>query len=195
MQETTHLNWASATLTLGRVVRRITNTTRRIRLTTIGIRLGKGVTLGDSISVVGPGERILLSDDVVVERHCRFSISQAPDAANASISVGPRTLIGEGTHITAHGQLKIGSDVLIAARCYITEARHGTARGKPIREQSQTFAPISVEDDVWIGTGAVITPGVTVGTGSIVGANAVVTHDVPPYTIVGGVPARVIAER
>ncbi|MCA9936785.1 MAG: hypothetical protein KC415_22775 [Anaerolineales bacterium] len=74
--------------------------------------------------------------------------------------------------------------------------KHGFADvQRPISEQGYTNAPIVIEDDVWIGFQAVILPGVTVGKGSIIGAGAVVTKDVPPYSIMGGVPARLIRQR
>ncbi|MEZ5393128.1 MAG: acyltransferase [Bryobacterales bacterium] len=63
---------------------------------------------------------------------------------------------------------------------------------RPFVEQGITAEGVVIEDDVWIGSGAVITDGITVGRGSVVAAGAVVTKDVPPHTVVGGVPARVI---
>jgi len=68
-------------------------------------------------------------------------------------------------------------------------------RAIPIREQGILTKPVTIGDDVWIGTNAVITPGVHIGHGAVVGANAVVTKDVEPYAIVGGVPAQVIGFR
>jgi acetyltransferase-like isoleucine patch superfamily enzyme len=65
---------------------------------------------------------------------------------------------------------------------------------RPFVEQGITAEDIVIEDDVWIGSGAVITDGVHVGKGAVVAAGAVVTKDVPPHTVVGGVPARVIKE-
>ncbi len=167
----------------------------KARLRVLGARLGVRCDIGPGVTLVGPASSIQLGNEVVLERAVRLTISQAAHAKSAGLSIGDRTLVGEGTHITAHGPLSIGSDVLIAARCLITEARHGTARGQRIRDQRQSWAPIHIEDDVWIATGAVVTPGVTIGAGAIVGANAVVTEDVPPYAIVGGVPARVIGTR
>ena len=65
----------------------------------------------------------------------------------------------------------------------------------PVKEQDYVDAAITIEDDVWIGAGVVILAGVTIGKGAIIAAGAVVNKDVPPYTIVGGVPAKVIKER
>jgi acetyltransferase-like isoleucine patch superfamily enzyme len=66
---------------------------------------------------------------------------------------------------------------------------------KPMSHQGYTNAPIVIEDDVWVGFQAVILPGVTIGHGSIVGAGAVVTKDVEPYTVVVGIPARPLKRR
>jgi acetyltransferase-like isoleucine patch superfamily enzyme len=66
---------------------------------------------------------------------------------------------------------------------------------RPMSEQQYTSAPIIIEDDVWVGFQAIILPGVTIGRSSIVGAGAVVTRDVEPHSIVGGVPARLLRKR
>jgi acetyltransferase-like isoleucine patch superfamily enzyme len=103
------------------------------------------------------------------------------------LSLGSRIDIGEYTHIRASGGVTIGDRVLIAASAVITSREHPTALPRYGVTQD---APIVIEDDVWIGAGAIVLPGVTIGRGAIVGAGAVVTADVAPFTIVGGVPAR-----
>jgi acetyltransferase-like isoleucine patch superfamily enzyme len=103
-----------------------------------------------------------------------------------SLTIGSRVDIGEFTVLRASGGLAIGNEVLIAAHVVLT------TRGHPVegdRYGVTVDAPIVIEDRVWIGAGAIVLPGVTVGIGSIVAAGAVVTEDVPPYTVVGGVPA------
>lgn len=92
--------------------------------------------------------------------------------------------------------IKIGEDVMIAPGCCLVAFNHGTDPEKgPMIRQPLIEAPIVVEDNVWIGASVTITAGVTVGTGSIIAANSVVTKNVAPYTVVGGVPARLIKER
>lgn len=98
--------------------------------------------------------------------------------------------IGENVILRAGGGLTIGSRVLVAAGAAIVTVGH------PIelpRWSKNTMAPIHIGDNVWIGVNAVILPGVTVGNGAVVAAGAVVTEDVAPFTVVGGVPARVIS--
>lgn len=122
------------------------------------------------------GEQVRLRMPVVV---------YAPE----KLSIGSQVDIGEFVVIRANGGIRIGDRVLIAAHATLT------TRGHPIalpRYGHVVDAPIVIEDDVWVGAAAVVLPGVTVGRGSIVGAGAVVTKDVPAETIVGGVPSRPI---
>lgn len=95
----------------------------------------------------------------------------------------------------ASGRLIIGNDVMIAANVVVRAANHATARGVPMKSQRSVGGEIFIEDDVWIGSNAVITANVRIGRGTIVGAGAVVTKSTEPYSIVGGVPARKIGER
>ncbi|HNS51964.1 MAG TPA: acyltransferase [Anaerolineae bacterium] len=113
------------------------------------------------------------------------------------VSVGDNCYIGTGAQLYPwSAPITIGSNVLIAAGARLITRKHGFATmSHPMALQGYTNAPIVIEDDVWVGFGAVILPGVTVGRGSIVGSNAVVTRDVEPYSIVGGVPARLIRRR
>jgi maltose O-acetyltransferase len=115
----------------------------------------------------------------------------------ALVSVGDDVYLGDGVQLYPWNErIVIGSNVLIAAGARLITRKHGFADvDRPMSDQGYNNAPIVIEDDVWIGFQAVILPGVTVGRGSIVGAGAVVTRDVEPYTIVGGVPARLIRHR
>lgn len=92
--------------------------------------------------------------------------------------------------------IKIGEDVMIASGCCLVAFNHGMDRSKgAMIRQPLIEAPIVIGNDVWIAANVTITAGVTIGAGAIVAANSVVTTDVPPYTVVGGVPARVIKHR
>ena len=111
--------------------------------------------------------------------------------APESLEFGDRVDVGEFTHIRANGGVKIGNGVLIAANVTITSRAH------PVdlpRFNVTEDAPVVIEDDVWIGAGSIILPGVTVGRGAVVAAGAVVAESVPPMTVVAGVPARVIKQ-
>jgi acetyltransferase-like isoleucine patch superfamily enzyme len=97
--------------------------------------------------------------------------------------------------IDASELIRIGNFVRVGPHCYITDHDHGHLRGEEVFRQPLVGSPVRIYDDVWIGAGATILKGVTVGEGAIVAAGAVVTKSVAPWTIVGGVPARVIGER
>lgn len=117
-------------------------------------------------------------------------------AYGESIVVGDRVSINPFSILYGHGGLRIGSDVLIAAHVTIIPANHNFIRpDMRIREQGETRLGITIGDDVWIGTGARILDGVTIGNGSVIAAGAVVRSDVPPYCVVAGVPARSIGTR
>lgn len=104
---------------------------------------------------------------------------------------------GLGLNARLQGPLRIGSYVLMGPDVVIYTRGHRTDRTDlPMGRQGDTKPePVTVEDDVWIGARVIILPGVTVGRGSILAAGAVVTTDVPPFSVVGGVPARVISMR
>ena len=89
----------------------------------------------------------------------------------------------------------MGNHVMIAANVVLRAANHGVARGIPMKRQGSISGEIQIEDDVWIGSNAVITADVVLARGTVVGAGAVVTHSTEPYSIVAGVPARKIGER
>lgn len=110
------------------------------------------------------------------------------------IEIGDNTVIHLNFHCGAADSVKIGRDVLIAGNVYITDHDHVFDHsGRPARwEEGLISKPVVIEDGVWLGEGCVILKGVTVGKRSVVGANAVVTRDVPPGTVVGGIPAKVI---
>jgi acetyltransferase-like isoleucine patch superfamily enzyme len=111
--------------------------------------------------------------------------------APEQLEMGDEVDIGEFTHIRANGGVRIGNRVLIASHVVITSRAHPVTlpRYGVIED-----APIAIEDDVWIGAGAIILPGVTVGRGAVVAAGAVVTKSIEPYTIMGGVPAKQIGQ-
>ena len=111
--------------------------------------------------------------------------------AVGDVIIGDHTRVG--LHNTIIGPVDIGSHVNLAQGITVTALNHNFSdANKQIDEQGVSTSPVTIEDDVWIGANAVILPGVTIGEHCVVAAGAVVTKDVPPHSLVAGVPAKVI---
>lgn len=113
---------------------------------------------------------------------------------------GDNVQINDYVHICSMNGVRIGNDVLMAGHIYISDNSHGYYKGdindsspldKPINRE-YFISSVSIEDNVWIGEHVIIMPGVTIGKGSIIGANSVVSKSIPPYVISVGTPAKPI---
>ncbi len=149
--------------------------------------IGTNVVFEEPAKILDP-ERISIDDDVLFMHGTYIS------------PCGKHVVIGSHTHFAPYavlyGPLIIGKYCAIAAHVVFASVGHGYERVDiPMVEQKTQTKEIVLEDDVWIGANAVVVGGVRIGTGSIVGAGAVVTKDVPPFSVVGGTPARVIRDR
>lgn len=102
-----------------------------------------------------------------------------------------------GINCKVRGPLEIGEDVMMGPNCIIITSshNHSSVETHMIYQGDTAIQKVIIEDDCWIGFNVIILPGVTIGKGSIIGAGAVVTKDIPPYSIAVGVPARVIKDR
>ncbi len=109
------------------------------------------------------------------------------------ISIGDRCTIMYRFQCNAAQSVRIGQDVLIASNVLITDSDHVVEAGVPTaRNPKLVTQPVCIEDNCWLGQNVVIVKGVTVGHDSVVGANSVVTHNIPPYSVAAGNPARVV---
>ena len=134
-----------------------------------------------------PYRRFWLGRSSVIESFCCIN------NAVGDVVIGDHTRIG--IHCTVIGPVCIGSHVNLAQGITVTALNHNFNNNEQrIDEQGINTSPIVIGDDVWIGANAVILPGVTIGRHCVVAAGAVVTKDVPDYTVVAGVPAKVIKE-
>lgn len=113
--------------------------------------------------------------------------------AVGDVIIGDHTRIG--LHNTIIGPVTIGCHVNLAQGITVTALNHNFENSdKRIDEQGVSTTPVIIEDDIWIGANAVILPGVTIGNHSVVAAGAVVTKNVPPHSLVAGVPAKIIKQ-
>lgn len=113
-----------------------------------------------------------------------------------NFTVGRNCAINTGSYINAKGGISFGDNVLVGANVTISSGRHPIeGKNPPVFERPTEPLPIIVEDDVWIGANAVIMPGVTLKKGTVVGAGAIVTKNTEEYSVVAGVPARIIKYR
>ena len=134
-----------------------------------------------------PYRKFYLGDYSVVESFACIN------NAVGDVIIGDHTRIG--LHNTIIGPVTIGSHVNLAQGITITALNHNFSDAeKRIDEQGVNTTPVVIEDDIWIGANAVILPGVTIGQHSVVAAGAIVTKDVPPHSLVAGVPAKVIKQ-
>ena len=124
----------------------------------------------------------------------RYSVIESGACINNAVGdviIGDYTRVG--LHNTIIGPVNIGHHINLAQGITVTALNHNFEDSeKRIDEQGVCTTPVVIEDDVWIGANAVILPGVRVGTHSVVAAGAVVTKDVPPHSIVAGIPAKII---
>ena len=114
---------------------------------------------------------------------------------NPVVKVGDRCLIGKGSGIVGHLEIVIGNDVWTGHHVYITDQNHGYEDlDLPISQQFMEERPVSIGDGSWLGHGTVVLPGARIGRHAVVGANSVVTGELPDNCVAAGVPARVIRE-
>lgn len=157
---------------------------------------------------LGPGSRfesqiiwhqpkgIAIGSNVIIKRRCRFeAINTGKTSRTIHLRIGDNTSFQQGCQVSAAEQVTIGRDVLIASNVLITDNDHiydhPTQPASAIRELYT--APVTIEDGCWLGFACVVLKGVTIGRRSVIGANAVVTGDIPPYSVAVGIPARVVS--
>lgn len=158
---------------------------------------------GTNVTIFKPNmitnsQYIEIGNNVFIREYSRI---EAVDAYG-TMSYTPKLTIGEGTHIEqffhvgACDSVEIGKNVLIAGRVYISDHNHNFKNVEtPIMSQGiESGGKVVIEDNSWLGEGCVILPGVTVGKGSVIGSNSVVTKNVPPFSVAVGIPAKVIRQ-
>lgn len=128
--------------------------------------------------------------------HATLSAGMVPGQQMVSdpvVSVGDRCLFGKGSGIVGHLRIEIGDDVWTGHHVYITDQNHGyDDLALPISRQVMPERPVSIGDGSWLGHGTVVLPGAQIGRHVVVGANSVVTGELPDNCVAAGVPARVV---
>lgn len=160
-----------------------------LRLTVRGS--GRRLQAGPRVTIFG-AENITMGDNLSIVGDVMFS------ATNGKLSIGDRVAINRNTCIDASqgGVIEIGSDVLIGPNAVLRASDHAHKRTDiAIRIQGHTGGVIIVEEGAWIAANVVVTRDVRIGAHAIVAAGAVVIHDVPPYAVVAGVPAKFLRDR
>lgn len=112
------------------------------------------------------------------------------------LTVGDRSSIGPRGYIGCSGKITIGSDVMLGPDVKIYSENHVfTSTSQSIKSQGVARGVTTIEDDCWLGSGTIVTSGVTIGRGSVIAAGSVVTRDIPPFSVAAGVPAKIIRSR
>ena len=146
---------------------------------------------GSSEFQLTDGARLEIGNNTTIQNYVFFQLTKP----SPKVIIGNNTVIGRHCMITSKNLITIGNDVLMGAYVQVIDHNHGMSRTATIREQKAEIGEVTIGDDVWIGTGAKILMNVHIGSGAIIGSNAVVTSDVPAYAVVAGVPARVLKYR
>jgi acetyltransferase-like isoleucine patch superfamily enzyme len=159
------------------------------------IHLGKNVYLDQGCYLHACPQGITIGENTLVMHGSILHVYNFRNLPHAFIRIGRDSLVGEYNVLRGQGGITIGDRVYTSPFVQLLAVNHVfDDPARPMVEQGITAEGINIEDDVWIGAGAIVTDGVHVGKGAVIAAGAVVTKDVPAHTVVGGVPARVIKQ-
>jgi acetyltransferase-like isoleucine patch superfamily enzyme len=168
-----------------------------LRLGVWKLRLGRRLKL-DGLAFIGPGCKLQVGPNAVLElgrwawvgHGCKLRCHEGV------VSLGAKSVMGQECTVSAFQHISIGRECVVADRVMLIDFDHGMVEvDRPIRLQGIYKRDVRVGNNVWIGYGACILRGTTVGDNAVIGTNAVVTRDVPANAVVGGVPARLIRMR
>ncbi|WP_018464796.1 acyltransferase [Segatella paludivivens] len=162
--------------------------------------IGDGSSLAPGIQFQGGGQRnIYIGNNTCIAKNCILGCwkEYINVIYNPRIIIGDNCCIGEYNHITSINEIIIGNGVLTGRYVYISDNNHGdceynTLLQQPLKRELNSKGAVHIGNNVWIGDKVSILSGVKIGDGAVIAANAVVTKDVPAYSVVGGVPAKII---
>lgn len=148
--------------------------------------IGKNVNIESNVKIT---HRTILGDNILIGANVEFR-----GARDSQISVSDNTTINRNTLII--GLVNVGKNCSIAPNCVIVGSNHVFKEvDQPINKQGVSFKGIIIENDVWMGAGVMVVDGVTIGEGCVIGAAAVITKSIPPYSVVVGNPFKIIRSR
>lgn len=161
--------------------------------------IGKYVSISRGLDIQGGGNNIKIGNHTSIGKNCILGCWSKYKNNNyhPSITIGTNCCIGDYCHITAINNVTIGNGVLTGRYVYISDNNHGdtsyeSLKLTPLERNLTSKGSVTIGNNVWIGDKVTILTGVTIGEGAIIASNAVVTKDVPPYSISGGIPAKII---
>lgn len=162
--------------------------------------VGEGSTIGRGCELQGGGQHnIYIGNNTSIAKKCIFGCWTKYESVkyNPRIVIGDNCSIGEFNHFTSINEIIIGNGVLTGRYVYISDNNHGdceynTLLQQPSKRELNSKGAVHIGNNVWIGDKVSILSGVKIGDGAVIAANAVVTKDVPAYSVVGGVPAKII---
>lgn len=166
----------------------------KVRLSFAGnISLANGVYLDQNTYLHACDNGIMIGENTIVMHGAILHVYNFRHLPNSRIEIGKDCLIGENSVLRGQGGIKIGDRVYTSPFTQILAVNHViNDPNKPIIDQGITAEGIEIEDDVWIGAGAIITDNVHIGRGTVIAAGAVVTSDLPANVVAAGIPARII---
>ncbi|MCL4262481.1 MAG: acyltransferase [Anaerolineae bacterium] len=161
------------------------------------ISIGHSVIFEDYVTIDALSYNgVVLGDNVTIARFSTIQCTGVIRAIGVGLRIGNNSAVGAYSFIGAQGGIEIGDNVIMGPRVNLHAENHiYEDLGLPIRLQGETRQGIIVEDDCWIGSGTIILDGVHIKQGCVIAAGSVVTKDIPAYSVVAGVPARIIKHR
>lgn len=161
------------------------------------ISLGRSIQIGDNVEINALSkEGIRIGNNVSILRNTIIECTGVICNLGEGLIIGNNVGIAQNCFIQVRGKVTIGNNVILGPGVSIFSENHNFSDlTKFINEQGETRQGITIEDGVWIASGATILDGVNVGANSIIAAGSIVNKDVPPYAIVGGTPAKIIKYR
>jgi acetyltransferase-like isoleucine patch superfamily enzyme len=159
-------------------------------------QFGEQSTIAFPPTVLHGVDRIEIGSKTMIGPHATLSVGMLvpmDTGTDPVLSIGDRCILGKGVSIVAHERIEIGDDTVAGHYVYVTDQNHSYRDvDLPIGRQMWKNAPVQIGSSCWLGHGAIVVPGVTIGRHVVVAAGSVVTRDVPDFCVVAGAPARIV---